>query len=197
MGQGAVTKDKILKAALKIFSQYGFEGARMEKIAAEVGINKASLYFHFKSKEIIFRELFQDIIGKYQTKLQSIIEQSKGFSSKERLIRIYQDYLKYHWNNTEMDFWNMIYYFPPQMMKDEILQITIVNNETFIANLIMIMEEGIQKKELKPLVAQSMAKSYYYLLTCISLSTDLMSLEQGIADMDRSFEVLWDGIKGM
>ncbi len=197
MGQGAVTKDKILKAALKIFSQYGFEGARMEKIAAEVGINKASLYFHFKSKEIIFRELFQDIIGKYQTKLQSIIEQSKGFSSKERLIRIYQDYLKYHWNNTEMDFWNMIYYFPPQMMKDEILQITIVNNETFIADLIMIMEEGIQKKELKPLVAQSMAKSYYYLLTCISLSTDLMSLEQGIADMDRSFEVLWDGIKGM
>ena len=58
MGQGSVTKDRILQVALKLFAQHGFEGARMEKLAAEVGINKASLYFHFKSKEEIFQELF-------------------------------------------------------------------------------------------------------------------------------------------
>ena len=64
MGQGADTKERIMQAALEEFSLHGFEGARMEKIASKVGINKASLYFYFKSKEQLFRELFDIIVKK-------------------------------------------------------------------------------------------------------------------------------------
>lgn len=197
MGQRTDTKERILQAALEVFSCHGFEGARMEKIASEVGINKSSLYFYFKSKEEIFHELFQMIIKKYHAKRNEIFEKSKGLPSRQRLSNIYRDYLEYNWHNTEMDFWNMVYYYPPVMMKEEIIHITVDSSNTFIDDLIKVMEEGIQKKELQPLNARSMAMSFYYLLTCISLSTDLMSKEQYFGNMDACFEVFWNGIKGI
>lgn len=197
MGQGADTRVRILQEALQLFSHHGFESARMEKIASAVGINKSSLYFHFKSKEEIFRTLFQMIIKKYQTALNQIFERSKSLPSKERLSSIYKNYLEYHWNNTEMDFWNMVYYYPPEMMRDEIIRTTLDSSNALIDALTDIMEEGIQKKELNSLNARNMAKSFYYLLTCISISTDMMSMEQGINDMESCFEVFWNGIKGI
>lgn len=197
MGQGADTRVRILQEALQIFSHHGFESARMEKIASAVGNNKSSLYFHFKSKEEIFRTLFQMIIKKYPTALNQIFEKSKSLPSKERLSSIYKNYLEYHWNNTEMDFWNMVYYYPPEMMRDEIIRTTLDSSNTLIDALTDIMEEGIQKKELNSLNAKNMAKSFYYLLTCISISTDMMSMEQGMNDMESCFEVFWNGIKGI
>jgi len=48
-------KTQILNAAEDIFSQKGFDGARMEDIAGETGVSKGTLYLYFKSKdELIF-----------------------------------------------------------------------------------------------------------------------------------------------
>lgn len=196
MGQGADTKERILQTALKEFSQHGYEGARMDKIASEVGITKASLYFHFKNKEEIFRVLFEMIIEKYHVKLKQIFEKSMGFTMKHRLIYIYKEYLEYHWHNTEMDFWNMVYYYPPVMMKEEIIKVTLHSKNDLIDNLIGVLAEGQKNKELQSLNLRSMAMSYYYLLTCISISTDLMDKDEYFSNMDACFDIFWNGIKG-
>ncbi|MCK5537355.1 MAG: helix-turn-helix transcriptional regulator, partial [Bacteroidales bacterium] len=41
------TEQKILLAATKIFSTKGMQGARMQEIADEAGINKALLHYYF------------------------------------------------------------------------------------------------------------------------------------------------------
>ncbi len=197
MGQGSITRERIFQAALKIFALNGFEGARMDKIAAEVGINKASLYFHFKSKEEIFRELFQDIIQKYQDKMKMIVSSFKEMPCKERLKAIYIEYLDYNLDNAEMDFWNRIYYLPPSNLREEIISITSESKKEFVDDLASIMEEGIKQKELRPMNPSHMANTFYYILTCIDLSSGLMDKEQALRDMDECFEVLWNGIKGM
>jgi AcrR family transcriptional regulator len=51
------TRSHILHAALRLFSEYGFHGASVRQIAAEVGINPATLYAHYASKEHILAEL--------------------------------------------------------------------------------------------------------------------------------------------
>lgn len=51
------TRGRILHAALRLFSEYGFHGASVRQIAAEVGINPATLYAHYPSKEHILAEL--------------------------------------------------------------------------------------------------------------------------------------------
>lgn len=51
------TRERILAAALTLFSRYGFKRASMEDIASEAGLSRAALYLQFRSKEDIFREL--------------------------------------------------------------------------------------------------------------------------------------------
>lgn len=195
MGNGTITRDRILQAALELFTLQGYEGARMDKIASMVGINKASLYFHFKSKEEIFRELFRDILNKYQTMLTRAIHDTKGKGCKERLTMIYKRYLEYNLNNLEMSFWNRIYYAAPEFMKEEIIEATGNSKMSFIHAISDIMKEGIQRQELKPMDQASMAMTYYYVITCIDLSSDLLSKEDAIREMDRCFDVIWQGIR--
>ncbi len=47
----------ILDAARKRFAYYGFSKVTMDEIAADVGMGKASLYYYFPTKEILFEEV--------------------------------------------------------------------------------------------------------------------------------------------
>lgn len=47
-------REQIIKAARKLFKQYGFKKASMSDIALMVHKSKSSIYYYFKSKEEIF-----------------------------------------------------------------------------------------------------------------------------------------------
>lgn len=61
------TQDRILDAALEVFSERGFDGATVRQIAAKVGVTDPALYAHFKGKKEIFealmREAGPDLLG--------------------------------------------------------------------------------------------------------------------------------------
>ena len=52
------TRDKIINAAILLFSDKGYSKVSMRDIAEQVGIKAASLYNHFKSKEEILHSLY-------------------------------------------------------------------------------------------------------------------------------------------
>ena len=52
------TRHRILAAALEEFSNGGFAGARVARIARRAGINKRMLYHYFGNKEDLFHEIF-------------------------------------------------------------------------------------------------------------------------------------------
>jgi TetR/AcrR family transcriptional regulator len=58
------TEQTILQAAKKIFIQKGMEGARMQEIADEAGMNKALLHYYFRSKDKLFEAIFNEAILK-------------------------------------------------------------------------------------------------------------------------------------
>lgn len=51
------TRDEILAVAAELFSRAGFKGASLQDIAAGVGCSKATLLYHFDSKEAILAAL--------------------------------------------------------------------------------------------------------------------------------------------
>ncbi|HXZ63190.1 MAG TPA: TetR/AcrR family transcriptional regulator [Streptosporangiaceae bacterium] len=51
------TRGRILQAALGLYSEYGFHGTSIRQIARQVGINPATLYAHYPSKEQILADL--------------------------------------------------------------------------------------------------------------------------------------------
>lgn len=53
------TKAKLLEAALAEFAAHGIAGARVDRIAANAGCNKAMIYAYFGSKEILFDEVLK------------------------------------------------------------------------------------------------------------------------------------------
>lgn len=50
-------KEEIIKKALKLFLQKGYEKASLNDIAREVGISKPGVYHYFASKDALFREV--------------------------------------------------------------------------------------------------------------------------------------------
>ena len=52
--QAEDARTRILEAALREFSANGLAGARTERIAEGAGVNKALLYYYFRSKDALY-----------------------------------------------------------------------------------------------------------------------------------------------
>ena len=53
------TKEKILEEALKLFAQSGYMGTSMNDIASKLGVTKAALYKHYRSKQEILDSIIE------------------------------------------------------------------------------------------------------------------------------------------
>ena len=73
------TRERILDAAMNIFSAKGFHDTKLDEIVAEASISKGSIYFHFPNKEKLFIALvdqFADLIERRAK--EAIAEESPG-----------------------------------------------------------------------------------------------------------------------
>src|SRR5215471_12455081 len=68
-----VTPDQILTAAALEFAERGFAGARVDRIARRARVNKAMLYYHFSSKQGLYRALLRQAFGGVAAALQTIV----------------------------------------------------------------------------------------------------------------------------
>ena len=54
------TRNKILKAAEKLFSKNGFDGVATKIIAHEAGVTEMTLFNHFKNKELLYKTVVKE-----------------------------------------------------------------------------------------------------------------------------------------
>ena len=88
------TKTKIIEAAHRVFIQKGMDGARMQEIADEAGINKALLHYYFHSKEQLFRDVFYGILSELIPGLILVFRGNEPFEDKiEAIITEYDTYM--------------------------------------------------------------------------------------------------------
>ena len=65
------TKERILLAALEMFSQNGYAGTNIRELAASLNMGKSSMYRHFESKEEIWNTLLDRMIAYYAERFGS------------------------------------------------------------------------------------------------------------------------------
>ncbi|HUY51420.1 MAG TPA: TetR/AcrR family transcriptional regulator [Streptosporangiaceae bacterium] len=63
------TRERIQAVALELFAEQGYQKTSLREISERLGVTKAALYYHFKSKEDIVRSFTED----YVTELNSLI----------------------------------------------------------------------------------------------------------------------------
>jgi len=87
---GENTENHILIAARQVFISKGFEGARMQEIADQAGINKALLHYYFRSKEKLFEAVFSEVASNLFPAMRQMLEAELELKEKVTLfIRIY------------------------------------------------------------------------------------------------------------
>lgn len=59
------TEKAILDAAKIVFLEKGFDGARMQHIADQAGLNKALIHYYFRNKEKLFDAIFQEAFQQF------------------------------------------------------------------------------------------------------------------------------------
>ncbi len=92
------TEIKILEAAKKVFILKGLDGARMQEIADEAGINKALLHYYFRSKDQLFAMIFKVEIGTFFPRLIPVLL-SKDMSFDEKIRHFVEGYINLFLNN--------------------------------------------------------------------------------------------------
>lgn len=76
------TEGKIMAAARKVFLNKGMDGARMQDIADEAGINKALLHYYFRSKDKLFEQVFLEAATSFLPKVFAILESDETLFKK-------------------------------------------------------------------------------------------------------------------
>jgi AcrR family transcriptional regulator len=78
------TESQILDAAKNVFQTKGMDGARMQEIANEAGINKAMLHYYYRSKQLLFEAVFKNAFSLLAPQLNAILNDDSSIEDKVR-----------------------------------------------------------------------------------------------------------------
>lgn len=70
----AETRQRLINAALSLFSRHGFDGASTRDIAASTGIALPAITYHFGSKEGLYRACAEHVVERYRSRMQTGVE---------------------------------------------------------------------------------------------------------------------------
>jgi AcrR family transcriptional regulator len=182
-------KEQIIQAAIRVFSRKGIEATRMEEIAAEAGMSIGGVYWYFKSKDDVVMAIL-DWLLEEDRRLMETMTQGRG-TVKERLLTYTDDYLE-----------GVVQYQP---VLDELYSQASHNPEinrriqedysAFRSALIRLIEQGLERGELKPVNVPVLA------LTIMALHDGMFEI--GLIDPDimvkrdlhLAYELLFEGLE--
>lgn len=82
------TRERIIDAAQAIFARDGFVGAKMQEIADRVGIQRPSLFYHFKNKEALFVAAHEQVFARIEPVFrESLAPNGDPFVQLDRVSR--------------------------------------------------------------------------------------------------------------
>ena len=141
------SKERIINAALDEFGQHGLAGARVDRIAHKAGLNKAMIYYHFNSKENLYREMiksfFTNITGEIKQNLKTT------GTAAELLLSIAEVYTRIFSKNQQIR--SILLHELANPDSDIMENIASILTESNISlELRSLLKEGVDKGVLRP-----------------------------------------------
>ncbi|QEM66912.1 TetR/AcrR family transcriptional regulator [Geobacter sp. FeAm09] len=140
------TRGRLLRAALDLFTQRGYSATSVREICAAAGVTKPVLYYHFKSKEGMYRALLEEPFCRFGAILATFSHPEGSAAQQvldlcDRIFTLFSEHL----NVARL--MHVIYYGPPQGAP-------FFDFEVFHRKLHDLVKElvaaGIHKGELRP-----------------------------------------------
>jgi AcrR family transcriptional regulator len=83
------TRSRAQKVALELFAEQGYEKTSLREIAERLGVTKAALYYHFKSKEDIVHSFTDDYFAELDALLDWAKNQPRGEENRREILDRY------------------------------------------------------------------------------------------------------------
>lgn len=93
-GNDTGTRERILDTAATLFMEHGYAESPLSAIAKEIGITKASLYYHFPSKDSILVALVSPLLDRIDALLDGMPEHFDTFDERWAFMLAYIDVLR-------------------------------------------------------------------------------------------------------
>lgn len=87
------TRGRIQTVALELFTEQGYDKTSLREIAERLGVTKAALYYHFRSKEEIVESLTDDHVQRMESLLSWAQQQPLTAEFRREFLRRYMDNL--------------------------------------------------------------------------------------------------------
>ncbi|MCC6753685.1 MAG: TetR/AcrR family transcriptional regulator [Saprospiraceae bacterium] len=100
-----MTKQKIQDMAIALFNQYGYGGASMRDIAHKAGIEAASIYNHFASKQDLLHHICSRVLGELTDAVsESVNQQKQATAQLEAFLEAHIRYQLDNWTALQVTF---------------------------------------------------------------------------------------------
>ena len=174
-------RNRIINAALNVFSKDGYQNSKIEDIAKTADIGKGTLYEYFSSKEELFLHVFanfkESVLSKYWVVLN---DRDDPLAKLKRVAKISADICAD--DEIQMRFLAQFSFECITKEKgNELSKLLNEYNEEIAALISGIVEEGIEKGLLKPLDAEILSRNYadtlFGMYMRYQLSGDKMNLQ--------------------
>src|ERR1700731_1441870 len=86
-----ITRERILKAAERLFADRGYEETSVRAVVAKARVNQASINYHFGGKDGLYREVLRAAIHALTEQQLAHAEEMKGMPREEALA----EFIKY------------------------------------------------------------------------------------------------------
>jgi AcrR family transcriptional regulator len=83
------TRSRVQKVALELFAEQGYEKTSLREIAERLGVTKAALYYHFKSKEDIVHSFTDDYFAEIDALLDWAKDQPRNDETRREILDRY------------------------------------------------------------------------------------------------------------
>lgn len=109
MAKRGETREKIIKAATKVFFEHGYEETSVRMIQEEANVVTGSLYHFFPSKELLFEVVIERFLAGYSERIKEILENERSsiaecveafLEEMQNSVSVYYEVLqgdKLHW----------------------------------------------------------------------------------------------------
>jgi len=194
------TKEKIIKSSIALFSELGYKGTTVRKIAAAVGIKQSALYNHFKNKEDIFNQIIKDIGSSALDELyekydeDTIVEKNRLFLSEFcTLFKL----ISFDARNEKIFKIMMMELFQNESVRNSFNEHFYQQNLKKLSQVFFLfMQNGlIQSSDPLLLANEFLSPLFFYQMQTVLLKTDNKSTIVMATMFEKHSDFFWDRIK--
>jgi TetR/AcrR family transcriptional regulator len=139
-------QERLMKSALKLFTQRGYSATTVRELVGEAGVTKPALYYYFGSKEGLFLELMRTHFNRIEALFDTFQEGEGGVRSR-MMEFLERGFVHVQENRDFIRLMHAVYFGPPGEAPFFDFD---AYHQRFHDRIAHFMEEGIRKGEIRP-----------------------------------------------